>query len=125
MGTWGSGNFDSDDAGQELDNVHEHLIKTIVHGLTPDLHEDLTDPGRPPIEPTHVLLAVDILALLETNIDYVARVGTDIVQKWRKKYLAILEADISGTGSRIPNYKERRRKVVEETFDRLEKALKS
>lgn len=123
MGTWGAGNFDSDDAGEVLDGLHDYLVKTIVHGLTPELHEDLTNPGRPPIEPTHALLAVDMLAMFEKQIGFVARLGPDIVKKWRTKYLAILEADTSSIGKIIPNYKERRRKVVEESFDRLEKAL--
>lgn len=123
MGVWGTGNFESDAAGGVLDEVHDYLIQTIVHGLSQDLHEDLADFGQPPIEPVFALVAVDILATLEEQLGVVAREGLGTVKKWRTKYLAILEADTSGIGSKIPNYKERRRKVAEACFDRLEKAL--
>lgn len=123
MGTWGSGNFESDNAGAVLDDVHDYLIGTIVHGLSQDLHEDLGENGES-IEPIYALVAVDILATLEEHLGMVAREGIDTVKKWRAKYLAILEADTSEIGSSIPNYKERRRKVAEECFDRLEKAIR-
>jgi hypothetical protein len=113
MGSWGTGNFENDTAGDFYDSILDDMFRTVVYSLNEHLryeHEyELHEPGN-------VLAAVDVLAVLGSHYRLPSNLTEAIVEKWRELYLKLLDTNPARPE---PEYKVLRRKVVDECFDRL------
>lgn len=119
MGYWGSDIFENDEAGDYLDGeIVTKVIKTIVFGLAQDMHiEDWR------YEPTSVLAAVDLFALLCRHYDLTPdtySISERLVRQWHSTYLKLLEAhpSVPERGSRA-EYIEQQHKLAAECFGKL------
>ncbi|MEJ2578754.1 MAG: DUF4259 domain-containing protein [Kineosporiaceae bacterium] len=115
MGVWGAGNFDSDTAADHLGEIAHRLIAEVVEALAGDPVE---------LEPdeywgTAVPCNLELLCLLARQ-HYVGVVlpGSAAVAEWKATYLAIWDRTIDGLAPK-PDFKEKRRAVLESTFDEL------
>jgi len=112
LGTWGFGNFESDDALDFVDEQIDRLV-AIITEIFADEQRFLLDEGAEgqlmPSAEILILLCEHCGALLPKEIDVAA---------WKRRYLDMYDAQIDGV-SWAPGYKEARRAVIESTFDRL------
>ncbi|MFD9066210.1 DUF4259 domain-containing protein [Kitasatospora purpeofusca] len=115
MGTWGSGNFESDTALDHLSAVVGRLVEEVAEamagdpvGLEPDEYWGVAVPCQ--LELLHVL----------------ARSGhaggelpaAEVVEGWKETFMAVWERSIDGLEPK-PEYKKQRREVLIRTFDQL------
>ncbi|MGY0465699.1 DUF4259 domain-containing protein [Kitasatospora sp. cg17-2] len=115
MGTWGSGNFESDTALDHLSAVVGRLVEEVAEamagdpvGLEPDEYWGVAVPCQ--LELLHVL----------------ARSGhasgelpeAEVVEGWKETFMAVWERTIDGLEPK-PEYKKQRREVLIRTFDQL------
>lgn len=112
VGTWGFGNFESDDAQDFVDEQIDRFVDIITEVFA-DEQRFLLDEGAegqlmPSVE-ILILLCEHCGALLPQEIDVAA---------WKRRYLEMYDAQIDGV-SAAPGYKDKRRAVIESTFDRL------
>lgn len=118
MGTWGTGNFDSDTAADHLGLVVEPLLAAIASAMS-------GDPGQ--LEPDEydgvaVPCNVELLALLcEQRWVGITLPPPDTIAAWKQKYLAVFDATIDGLAPSAA-WRKARRAVLVATFDRLAKA---
>ncbi|WP_436772353.1 DUF4259 domain-containing protein [Yinghuangia sp. YIM S09857] len=115
MGTWGSGNFDSDTAADHLAEVMDRLITEVAEamagdpvGIEPDEYWGVAVPCN-----------LELLELLAAQ----GHVGTQlpeaaVVAEWKTAFMAVWERTIDGLGPSA-EYKDERRAVLAGTFDRL------
>lgn len=121
MVTWGAGNLDSDDAGEYLDSLMKQLVKTIeacLGGKYVMYPSDDDDDILGACGESMLMPSVDILALLCENYAVPLPVTEVVVQGWKDQYLRIFDRHINRYGIK-PDFKVRRRRVIETTFDRL------
>ena len=113
MGTWGTGNFDSDDALDFVFELTTQLVEKIelyfAKGAT-----SLVEDGEAVIMPS-----VQILSILREHCE-AAPPEVEVVNTWKQRYLLIYDEQIDALDPQ-PGYKAERRKIIEETFDTLEK----
>ncbi len=114
MGTWGPGNFDQDTAADHLSILTNRLITEVDDAIA-----NPTD-----IEPDEywgvaVPCNVELLCLINEQ-GYVGSITPELekVQHWRSEFMAVWDAKIDGLNPKS-NYKDLRRKVLNDTFDRL------
>ena len=117
MGTWGTGNFDSDTAADHLGILVARLIEEIATAMAGDPVELEWDQYWGVAVPCNL----ELLALLHEE----RWVGVDVpepatVAAWRTRYLAIWDAGTSSMGA-SPQWTRARRAVLVATFDQLEK----
>ncbi|MGP2439700.1 DUF4259 domain-containing protein [Streptomyces sp. JW3] len=119
MGTWGSGNFESDTALDHLSMVVDRLVTEVTDAMTGD------PVALEPDEYWGVAVPCD-LELLHT----LARAGhttglpdPETIEDWKETFMAVWEATIDGLEP-SPAYKEERRSVLNRTFDQLAKAAR-
>jgi hypothetical protein len=117
MGTWSTSNFGCDGACEYLhDTFQKPLLERIESILGDAVAIQLDEQGEDILMPS-----IELLALL-----YESYGGTPLeiskVRHWRDLYLAGYDGYIDLL-SPSPGYKEERRRVIEQTFDRLEKAI--
>jgi uncharacterized protein DUF4259 len=120
VGTWGPGNFDSDDAMEFVDEMIETLRKVIEDCLQPENFKVfwLEHFGEYRLIP-----AVDmILTLCER---YATSPGLEEVtaRSWKELYLWVYDETVDTFGPK-PEWKINRRKAIEKTFERLEELAK-
>jgi hypothetical protein len=113
MGSWGAGNFDNDDATDYLADLIEELAIQIDECLEDPERRALDEQGEAVIPTT-----AQILSVLVENFNTVPPKPKSVV-RWRKGYLAVFDDEIDGLAP-TGNYKEERRAVIEQTFQRLE-----
>lgn len=115
MGAWGEGNFDNDAAGDFLDHIILQLKENIVTSLSiEDIGSfDLDEHGD-----AQVMASIDILVTLCTKYKTSTPVEARIIEQWKLKYLKIYDEVIDLYGAKEP-YKQKRRAVIENTFDQL------
>ena len=113
MGTWGSGTFESDGARDFLDDLQRGLIERIETVLADSVAIELDEQGEDVFMP-----AVEILTRLFESYGGVIP-QTSVVYRWRDTYLRVFDAYILKLAG--SEYAQRRRKIIEETFQRLEK----
>ncbi|MFG2624900.1 DUF4259 domain-containing protein [Streptomyces sp. NPDC048473] len=115
MGTWGSGNFDSDTAADHLSGITERLVSEITEamaddpvGLEPDEYWGVAVPCN-----------VELLCLIAEQ-HYVGAAVPEavVVEGWKKTFMDVWERTIDGLEPE-PAYKEERRAELTRTFDRL------
>jgi hypothetical protein len=112
MGTWDPGNFDSDGALDYIDSLRDDMCKAVDTTFAVKGAADLDDDGESLLMPS-----VEILVML-SSISYVGDPSEEKILEWKRKYLAIFDAQIDGLKPK-PDHKVQRRKVIEDTFDRL------
>ena len=118
MGTWGTGNFDSDGALDNLAELVDQLVQQIQDLLgSEDGEGDVDEDGESKLMPW-----VHIVGLLSTQCK-AAPPKPDVVEAWRDKYVKRWDAQIDGLDPE-PSFKVGRRAVIIETFDGLLKHSK-
>ncbi|MGW1406501.1 DUF4259 domain-containing protein [Streptomyces sp. NPDC002403] len=115
MGTWGSGNFDSDTAADHLSGVTGRLVSEIEEamagdpvGLEPDEYDGVTVPCN-----------IELLCLIAEQNHVGASVPEPAVAEgWKKTFMDVWERTIDGLEPER-GYKKDRRVELIRTFDRL------
>ncbi|MEV6931967.1 DUF4259 domain-containing protein [Dactylosporangium sp. NPDC051485] len=121
MGTWGSGNFDSDTAADHLSILTARLMREIEDAMAGDPVELEPDEYWGVAVPCNV----EILCLLAGQ-PWVGVVlpAAETVEAWKATFLAAWDANIDGLEP-TPEHKAARRAVLERTFDRLTEAIRA
>ena len=111
MGTWGSGNFDNDDANDYISDVYVAFIERIEKCLADGdcREEDVWNEGI--IMPTAVILST----LYEHCYGRVPKAAQ--AQDWKEIYLRDYDEDADSRMN--PAFVSERRAVIEATFDKL------
>jgi len=117
MGTWGTGNFESDAALDFFFEVQEELLAKVRPVINARRIVDVNDLDAV------VVPCVEILALLGEHVNLI-NLPREELQGWREKSLAAFDEQIDEYEP-AEGYKEARRRVMEQTFDRLAKVLPS
>jgi hypothetical protein len=112
MGVWGAGNFASDAA---LDYVHE-VVDTMVHQIAEAI---ASEHGMEPDEDSSTVMVcnVELMCLIGRRVG-ISMVKAAAVESWKEAYLKVWDGYIDGLKP-VPGFKEERRAVIVETFDRL------
>jgi hypothetical protein len=115
MGTWGSGNFDSDAAADHLSNITGRLRSEIEEAMAGDPVE---------LEPDEfwgvaVPVNLELLCLLAEKrwVGVILPTGAQVAT-WKETFLATWERTIDGLEP-TPAHRRARRAVLTKTFDRL------
>ncbi|MER7007899.1 DUF4259 domain-containing protein [Dactylosporangium sp. NPDC000555] len=121
MGTWESGNFDSDTAADHLSILTARLVREVEDAMAGDPVELEPDEYWGVAVPCNL----EILYVLASQ----AWVGVvlpevETVESWRATYLAVWDASIDGLEP-TPEHKTQRRAVLERTFDQLAEAIRA
>ena len=118
MGTWGSGNFDSDTAADHLVVLTDRLIKEVAEAM---------DGDPVAIEPDEywgvaVPCNLELLHLIAQQ-GYAGALLPDkaTVEAWKTKFLSVWDESIDGLGP-SELHKTERRAVLARTFDQLAEA---
>ncbi|MBB2947758.1 hypothetical protein FB565_007529 [Actinoplanes lutulentus] len=121
MGTWGSGNFDSDTAADHLSVLTARLVREVEDAmggdpveLEPDEYWGVAVPCN--LEVLHVLASKGWVG--------VELPAAATVEAWKATFLAVWDARIDGLEP-APGHKEQRRTVLERTFDQLAEAIRA
>ncbi|MEU9200095.1 DUF4259 domain-containing protein [Streptomyces sp. NPDC048332] len=118
MGTWGAGNFDNDTAADHLGDLAARLVAEVTEAmagdpveLEPDEYGGVTVPCN-----LELLLVLDRQGWVGVSLP-----APEVIRAWQKKFLAVWESTIDGLEPE-PDYKDERRAVLNETFERLAEA---
>jgi hypothetical protein len=113
MGTWGPGSFQSDGA---LDYVGE-----VIDSLVARIEEILDDEGRVALDEEGEAVLVPSVHIIGLLVEHcrAAPPKPATVKEWHKKYLKVFDDQIDGL-SPTGNFEAERRKVIEDTFAKLE-----
>ncbi|MFF2660017.1 DUF4259 domain-containing protein [Kitasatospora sp. NPDC058032] len=119
MGTWGSGNFESDTALDHLSLVIDRLVDEVAQAMAGDPVE---------LEPDEYW-GVAVPCNLELLFS-LARAGhgagdlpeARVIMQWKTTFMAVWERSIDGLEP-SPGFKEARRSVLNRTFDQLAEAI--
>src|SRR5213078_2312225 len=115
MGTWGVGNFDNDGAGDHVDMIIGQLEATIRDCLADEFKVMLDEDGESVLMPS-----VEILAVL---CEYCKATPptVEVIQGWQQRYLQVYDQQIDELVlDPKSGFKEQRRRVIVDTFNRLE-----
>ncbi|MFJ8430927.1 DUF4259 domain-containing protein [Kitasatospora sp. NPDC094019] len=120
MGTWGSGNFESDTALDHLSAVVGRLVGEVAEAMAGDPVE---------LEPDEYW-GVAVPCQLEL-LHVLAQAGhaggelppAEVVEGWQETFMAVWERTIDGLEPK-PEYKVERRKVLNRTFEQLAAAAR-
>ena len=117
MGTWGVGNFESDGA-------HEYLLK-LLRTLIGEIELKLTDENVERSDfldafgECEIIPAIDICTQLSKLYDTALDIDLAEVKRWRQRYLSAFDRNPSNY---LPDFWAKRREVIVNTFNELEKA---
>jgi Domain of unknown function (DUF4259) len=112
MGTWAAGNFDNDAALDHAQQVAEWLMDQVEatlaseHGMEPDERDS-----------ARMMAGIELLWLIGQHVR-LSLPTAETVAYWRDEYLAVWDRHIDGL-TPVPGFKEERRAVIVESFDRL------
>jgi hypothetical protein len=112
MGVWGAGNFANDAA---LDYAHE-----LVDGMVKQVEETIaSEHGMEPDEwaSARMIANVELMCVIGRHVG-LSMMEAATVEWWKGEYLVVWDGYIDGLQPK-PGFKEERRKVIVETFDRL------
>ncbi|MFJ8043384.1 DUF4259 domain-containing protein [Kitasatospora sp. NPDC096147] len=118
MGTWGSGNFESDTALDHLSIVIDRLVGEVAEAMAGDPVELEPDEYWGVAVPCHLEL---LHALAEGGYAGGSLPEAEVVEGWKRTFMAVWEQSIDGLEP-SPAFKEERRAVLHRTFDRLARA---
>ena len=120
MGTWGPGNFDSDEAVDYVSGLVDGFVDT-VEQLFAQGRADLDDQGEGKLMPTVEVISVlcDWCRSGAPAIREVTPPHPELIRRWKQQYLEIYDDQIDGL---LPSegFAEERRAHIVGTFDRLE-----
>jgi hypothetical protein len=121
MGTWGAGNFESDESLSYLDELIAQLVERIETCLSSLEHPSERDEfsGSLDCGEERLMPSVDIICLLCEHYEEPPNIEIDQVIRWRDQYLAACDEHIDDYGPK-PEYKRERRQVIIETFEKLQ-----
>lgn len=119
MGTWGSGNFESDTALDHLSIVVDRLVTEVAEAMAGDPVEIEPDEFWGVAVPCNLEL-LHVLAQAGYAVDHLPEAG--VVEEWKKTFMAVWEETIDGLEP-SPVFKEERRSVLNRTFDQLADAI--
>jgi hypothetical protein len=120
MGTWGAGNFDSDDACEFMDETLRKFHKIIEDCLLPENFESffLEAFGEYTLMP-----AIDVIITLCEHYDISPQLEVEKIKGWKELYLRVYDETVDTFGPKA-DWKINRRKVIEVTFNKLEALAK-
>lgn len=118
MGTWDEGNFSNDGALDYLATLIQKLVTRIENLLASDYGADLDECGESELMPS-----VEIISLLCEHCDAVPP-RESVVKGWRQRYLNIYDEQIDALDP-DPEFKVKRRQVIDATFRKLERQARS
>ncbi len=115
MGSWGTGNFENDTAADHLSILTDRLIAEVTDamagdpvGIEPDEYWGVAVPAN-----------LELLNLLaRQGYVGVSLPEAEVVQGWKRTYMAVWEGYIDELGP-PSGYKDKRRTVLIRTFDEL------
>lgn len=126
MGTWGPGNFDSDNASEFLDSFVKNLVETIRNTLDFHTNDKSDDWFFESYGESQLMPATDLLLTIMAKYDPAVNSLTGLtdveVNAWKQKYLKIFD-DVIVRYSGDEKYMGERRKVIKTTFDELERLI--
>lgn len=111
MGTWAAGNFDSDRALDYVGEIIDQLTSTVASCLE-EGDADLDEGGESELMPS-----VAIIKVLSEHCG-AAPPKSDVIESWRRQYLAIYDEQIDDLEP-DPEYKVERRATIDTTFTQL------
>ncbi len=114
MGTWGAGNFDNDGALDYAGSVIDKFTARIEECFSGEDLADLDEDGE-----TVLMPSVEMICVISERCG-AAPPRADVVAGWRERYLRIYDEQIDSLEP-ADGYTDERRKVIEETFTRLER----
>ncbi|MER5353639.1 DUF4259 domain-containing protein [Kitasatospora sp. NPDC002551] len=115
MGTWGSGNFESDTALDHLSVVVDRLVDEVSQAMAGDPVELEPDEYWGVAVPCNLELLYT-LALAGHGAHDLPEAR--VITQWKATFMAVWERSIDGLEP-SPRYKEERRSVLNRTFDQL------
>ncbi|MFE6748475.1 DUF4259 domain-containing protein [Kitasatospora purpeofusca] len=115
MGTWGSGNFESDTALDHMSAVVGRLVDEVAEAMAGDPVGIEPDEYWGEAVPCQLEL-LHILAQAGRATEGLPKAA--VVEGWKETYMAVWERSIDGLEPK-PEYKEKRREVLIRTFDQL------
>ncbi|MER5641258.1 DUF4259 domain-containing protein [Kitasatospora sp. NPDC002227] len=118
MGTWGSGNFESDTALDHLSTVVDRLVTEIAEAMAGDPVELEPDEYWGVAVPCNLEL---LHALARAGYGGADLPKAQVVKGWQRTFMAVWERTIDGLEP-SPGFKEERRAVLNRTFDQLAEA---
>ncbi|NPC72040.1 MULTISPECIES: DUF4259 domain-containing protein [Corallococcus] len=122
MGTWGFGNFENDTAGEHLVGVVRPLLQQIADTVR---DEALMAPDE--YDGVAMISNLEIIACLAESLGKSSESKTApgmelpppaTIEKWREDYLRVWDGYIDQLNPK-PDFKRRRRKVIQTTFERV------
>jgi hypothetical protein len=118
VGTWGSGNFESDTALDHLSIVVDGLVSAVAEALAGDPVEIEPDGYWGVAVPCNLEL---LHALAQSGYAAESLPEAGVVREWKQAYMAVWERTIDELRP-APGFKEERRAVLNRTFDQLAEA---
>lgn len=118
MGTWGSGNFDSDGALDYMGEIMDGLGTRIENTFADESLSYLDEYGEAVIVPS-----VAVMSVLCEQCHAVPPQAVTVTQ-WKTQYLTLFDDQIEGLGGSAEFNRERRATVVS-TFERLEEQARA
>ncbi len=118
MGTWGAGNFDSDTAADHLGALGSRLVAEVSAAMAGDPVELEPDEYWGVAVPCDLEL---LLVLVRQGWVGLALPSPEVIRGWQERFLGVWERAIDGLEP-DPAYKDERRVVLNETFERLAEA---
>ncbi|MGW1975373.1 DUF4259 domain-containing protein [Streptomyces sp. NPDC001889] len=120
MGTWGSGNFDSDTAADHLSGLTGGLIAEITEFMAGDPVELEADEYGGTVVPCNL----ELLGLIARQ-GYVGALLPEagVVEEWRERYMRAWEGSIDDLEP-VAGHKEARRERLTQVFDTVARAAR-
>ena len=114
MGTFGSGNFDSDYSADYLSEVTSKIVADIKTAM-----EDPSELEPDEIGGVEVPCSIELLVLIAKQ-EWMGTVLPEVetIKQWRKTFMEVWERCIDDLDPK-PDHKANRRQVLERTFDEL------
>ncbi|MFB7470667.1 DUF4259 domain-containing protein [Kitasatospora sp. NPDC056184] len=118
MGTWGSGNFESDTALDHLSIVIDRLVTEVAQAMAGDPVELEPDEYWGVAVPCNLEL---LYTLVQSGHSAHHLPEAHVITQWKAAFMAVWERTIDGLEP-VPGFKEERRSVLNRTFDQLAEA---
>ncbi|WP_052852481.1 DUF4259 domain-containing protein [Streptomyces avicenniae] len=118
MGTWGSGNFDNDTAGEYLAGVVGRLVDEVAEAMAGDPVGIEPDEYWGVVVPCNVEL---LTALADAGHGAGSLPTPAVVEEWRRAYIDVWERTIDELEP-TPGHRAERRAILDRTFEGLARA---
>ena len=112
MGSWGTGNFQNDDALDYLGEVMHSLIGKLEEVVEHPIRAEADEPSN-----FEVMAAVEIITVLCENLNAIPP-EPDLVSKCQETFLKSWGKSIDGLDPKS-GFKEERREVIVASFEKL------